>query len=576
MRATTGTIRRLVAAVLTAAIPTVGLALPASAAGPGATIRINDVSVTEGNTGTVNASFTISTSNLKGAASVHWATSAGTATAGTDFLAASGTVNLSKTFRNATVTVKVNGDVIDEPDETFSVQLSAPAGATIADATGVGTILDNDAAPVLSVTDATASEADDTVEVPVTMSGASWQTVTVHYATTSGSAAENEDYTAVSGTLTIPAGTSPAAIAVPLLDDATDETDETFQLSLSVPTNATVAAGTAQVTIADDDATPTISIADVSVDEGSGTATFDVTLSNPSAFGISADYATVDATAIAGEDYTTTTGTVSFVPGDVDATIDVPVTADVSDEPTQTFDVTLANPANVTIADGSAVASILDDDGGPWVSVDDVAVSETDGIATFTLTLDAASEQTVTVDYTTVNGTALSGSDYATVSGTATFDPGVVEIEVVVAIIDDTTYEGPETFGLALTEPINLSINTPLATATLASEEKAPAKLTMGVKKTKSSVVAEGTISYAVIGMKIRVTLLKRSAGHWVKVAAKTVTAKNLGDRNHDGVTDAAYKASFTRGEHGRYRLQALYAGSATVRACSALKRFTL
>jgi Calx-beta domain len=576
MRTTTGTIRRLVAAVLTAAIPTVGLALPASAAPPGATIRINDVSVTEGNTGTVNASFTISTSNLKGSASVHWATAPGTATAGADFVAASGTVNLSKTARNVTVTVKVNGDVIDEPNENFSVQLSAPAGATIADATGVGTIVDNDAAPVLSVTNGSVSEAVGTAEVPVTMSGASAQTVTVLYATTAGSATGNEDYTTVSGTLTIPAGTSPAAIGVPILDDAIDEVNETFQVTLSLPTNATIATATGQVTITDDDATPTISIADVSVDEASGTATFDVTLSNPSAFGVSADYATADATALAGEDYATTSGTVSFAPGDVDATIDVPVTADVTDEPTQTFDVALTNPANATIADGSAVASILDDDGGPWVSVGDVSVSETDGTATFTLTLDAASQQTASVHYTTVNGTAVAGSDYSTVSGTATIDPGDVTFEVVVPILDDTVYEGLENFGLALTDPSNVSIETAQATATIASEEKAPAKLTVGVKKTTSSVVAKGTISYAVVGMQIRVTLLKRSGGHWVKVGAKTVVARKLADRNHDGITDAAYKASFTRGEQGRYRLQVLYAGSATVRACTASKGFKL
>jgi hypothetical protein len=576
MRTTTGTIRRLVAAVLTAAIPTVGLALPASAGGPGTSLKISDVSVTEGNAGTVNAAFTISANNIKGSPTVHWATVAGTASAGADFVMASGTASLSKAVRTATVTVRVNGDAIDEPNETFTVQLSAPTGATIADGTGVGTILDNDAPPALSVTATTVSEAGGTVGVPVTMVGASSQTATVHYATTAGTATEGDDYSPVSGTLTIPAGTSPGTIDVSLVNDGTDEADETFELVLSLPTNATVAAGTAQITISDDDATPTLSVADVSVDEASGTASFGVTLSNPSASGISAEYATADGSAIAGEDYTTASGTVSFAPGEVAATVEVPVADDAIDEPTQNFGLTLTNATNATIGDGSAIASILDDDGGPWVSAGDVTVSETEGSATFTLTLDAASEHTVSVAYATIAGTAVPNDDYTPVSGTATFDPGTTSVEVVVPILDDTIYELPETFGLSLTDPTNVSIDTAVATATITSQDKAPATLTLGVKKTATSVVAKGTISYAVVGMKIRVTLFKRSSGRWVKVAAKTVTVVNLADRNGDGIIDAAYAASFRRGEHGRYRFVAHYAGNATTRACAASIRFKL
>jgi hypothetical protein len=573
MRTTTRTIRRAVAVMLTAAIPTVGLALPASA-GSGATLKISNVSVTEGNNGTTNAAFTISATNLRGPATVHWSTLAGTATAGTDFVAASGTVSLSKAARSVVVTVQVNGDVIDEANETFTVRLSAPSGATISNGTGVGTILDNDAPPALSVTGTAASEAAGTAVVPVTMSGASAQTVMVHYTTTGGSATAGDDYSTVSGTLTIPAGTSPGAIDVPLINDTTDEPDETFQVALSTPTNATVAGVAAQVTIADDDAMPTISVADVSVGEASGTATFEVTLSNPSSWGITADYTTSDGTALANEDYAATTGTVSFAPGDTEATVDVPVTSDAIDEPTQTFDLTLSNATNATIGDGSAVGKIRDDDGGPWVSVADVTVSETSGRATFTLTLDAASQQEVAVDFATLDGTAVADIDYTAISGTASFAPGDATYDVVVPVLDDTTYEGPETFGLALMNPSNVSIDTVQAAATITSEDKAPAALTLGVKKTPTAIKAKGKITYAVAGMKVRVSLLKRTGGHWVKVAAKTVAAKNIRDRNGDGVPEATYAASFARPPHGRYRLEALFAGNATDRACAASKRF--
>jgi Calx-beta domain len=576
MRTTKRTIRRLVAAMLTAAIPTVGLALPASAAGPGATIKISDVSMTEGNSGTANAAFTISATNLKGSATVHWATLAGAAIAGADFVTTSGTVSLSKAVRTVVVTVRVVGDVIDEPNETFTVQLSAPVGATISDDTGLGTIIDDDAPPVLSVAGTSVSETAGTVGVPVAMSGASSQTVTVHYATSGGTATAGVDYTPVSGTLSIPAGALPGAITVPISSDPIDEADETFLVALSLPTNATVSTGSAQVTILDDDAAPTMSVADVIVGEAASSATFDVSLTNPSSSTVTVDYATADSTALAGEDYTATTGTISFAPGDTAATIPVPVTSDAIDEPTQTFDVTLTNPNNATIGDGSATASILDDDGGPWVSVADVAVSESAGTATFTLTLDGPSQQDVTVHFATVDGTAVAGSDYAAVSGTATFAPGETTHEVVVPILNDTVYEGLETFGLTLTNPSNVSINTPQATATITSDDKAPAALTLSVKKTATAVKATGMITYAVAGMKVRVTLLKRTSGHWVKVAAKTVSVKNIGDRNGDGVPEATYAASFTRPAHGRYRMDALFAGNATDRPCAASRLFKL
>jgi hypothetical protein len=576
METTKRTIRRLVAAMLAAAIPTVGLALPASAAGPSATIKISDVSVTEGNTATTNAAFTISAANLKSTASVHWATLASTATAGADFVTASGTVSLSKAVRSVVVTVRVVGDVIDEPNETFTVQLSAPVGATISDDTGLGTIIDDDAPPVLSVAGTSVSETAGTVGVPVAMSGASSQTVTVHYATSGGTATADLDYTPVSGTLTIPAGASPDPITVPITNDPIDEADETFMVALSLPMNATLSTGSAQVTILDDDATPTISVADVVVGEAAGPASFDVSLSNPSSSTVTVDYATANGTALAGDDYTATTGTISFAPGDTAATIDVPVTSDAIDEPTQTFDVTLTNPNNATIGDGSATASILDDDGGPWVSVADVAVSESVGTATFTLTLDGPSQQVITVDFATVDGTAVAGSDYTSVSGTLTFAPGETTHDVVVPILNDTTYEGLETFGLVLTDPSNVSIDTLQATATITSDDKAPATLTLAVKKTATAVKAAGMITYAVTGMKVRVTLLKRTSGRWVKVTAKTVFVKSILDRNGDGVPEGTYVASFPRPAHGRYRMDALFAGNATDRACAASRSFKL
>jgi hypothetical protein len=125
----------------------VSVADPASSS-PTPAISINDVSVTEGNSGTLNAGFTVSLSApAPGAVSVAWATADGTAIAGSDYVAASGTVNFTAGQSSQPVTVQVIGDTVVESNETFSVNLSNPSGATIADGQGIGTILNNDQPP---------------------------------------------------------------------------------------------------------------------------------------------------------------------------------------------------------------------------------------------------------------------------------------------------------------------------------------------------------------------------------------------------------------------------------------------
>jgi hypothetical protein len=111
-------------------------------------VSISNASVTEGNTGTRTAEFDVTLSASSGApASVAWTTSDDTAIAGIDYVGDAGIVSFSPSDVSETVSVTVNGDTVDEPDETFEVHLSAPSGAVITDGTAVGTILDNDKTP---------------------------------------------------------------------------------------------------------------------------------------------------------------------------------------------------------------------------------------------------------------------------------------------------------------------------------------------------------------------------------------------------------------------------------------------
>jgi uncharacterized repeat protein (TIGR03803 family) len=121
------------------------------------TVSINEVSITEGNAGTVIASFTVSLSAASGqTVTVSAATSNGRATAGSDYLAAGpATLTFNPGDTTKTFSVTVSGDTADEPNETFTVTLSGATNATISDGTGLGTILDDDVVPAVSIGTAT-------------------------------------------------------------------------------------------------------------------------------------------------------------------------------------------------------------------------------------------------------------------------------------------------------------------------------------------------------------------------------------------------------------------------------------
>src|SRR5262249_14556356 len=152
--------------------------------------------------------------------------------------------------------------------------------------------------------------------------------VTVSWATADGTATAGSDYTAAGGTLTFGPGETTKTILVGVLGDTTDEPNEAFTVNLSNPANATITDGQGVGTITDDDAPPTLSINDVTVVESAGQAAFTVSLSAASGWTVTVNYATQDFTAVAGSDYTATSGTLTFAPGETTKTVSVPVTDD--------------------------------------------------------------------------------------------------------------------------------------------------------------------------------------------------------------------------------------------------------
>lgn len=198
-------------------------------------ITMSDATVTEGNTGTRAATFTVTLSAASSQTiTVAYATADGTATAGSDYQAKSGTLTIPAGQTSGTITVVVNGDRLAEPNETFVVTLSSPTNATIADGQGTGTILDNE--PCINISDVTKAEGrkghTTLFTFTVTLSVAYDQAVTMSYRTVDGTAMTGEDYVARTGTLTFNPGQTSKSITIDVKGDSKKEANETFTLEL--------------------------------------------------------------------------------------------------------------------------------------------------------------------------------------------------------------------------------------------------------------------------------------------------------------------------------------------------------
>src|SRR5262245_44010751 len=312
-------------------------------------LTVGNVTLAEGNSGTTNATFTVSLSNVIGQpVTVDYSAANGTATAGSDYQAVAGTLTFNPGETTKTVTVPVYGDTLDEPDETFFLNLSNASNATIQDGQAVGTIVNDEVG--LSVNDVSVVEGNSgTVNAifAVLLSQPSAQSVVVQYATADGNTTAGTDYTAASGTLTFAPGETSKTVSVAVKGDTRYERDETFFMNLSSATNAIILDPQAVGTIVNDDPIPLVTVNDPTLTEGnSGTKNlaFSVSLSNTSDYAVTVPYATADGSAIAGQDYTAKSGTLNFTPGLGTLLVTVPLTGDAVPEPDETFYLNLGTP----------------------------------------------------------------------------------------------------------------------------------------------------------------------------------------------------------------------------------------
>ncbi len=458
--------------------------------------------------------YTVTLSQTSSSATTVNLSSSGTATSGTDYTGAPTSIVIPANATSASFAVTPVADTTVEADETVVISVASGSGYALGSPSSATATIVNDDFPTASITVAPSSVAEDgatNLIYTVTLDQPSPTAVSVAFSV-GGTATPGTDYAAVSSPLVIGAGQTTGTITVNPTADATVEPDETVVISLAGGTGYNVGSpNSATGTILNDDL-PSLSINDVSVNEGNaGTtnATFTVSLSQAAgAGGVSFDIATANGTATAGVDYVASSLTGQTIPaGSSSATFTVLVNGDTLNETNETFFVNVSNVTGATVADSQGLGTIVNDDPLPSLSINDVSVNEGNSgttTATFTVSLSAASGQTVSVSYATANGTATAGSDYVASSGTLTFSPGVTARSVAVTVNGDTAVESDETFSVGLSSPTNASIARGTGTGTIVNDDVVvtvgPASLpaaTAGTAYSQTLSASGGTPSYS-------------------------------------------------------------------------------
>ncbi len=480
-----------------------------------ANLVVRDVVVDE-KAGT--ASFDVTLSKATSAAfSIGYTTGSGTATAGVDFVAASGSIGFAAGQTSQRVTVGILDDSVAESIETFQLGLDALSGdgagqVVVGDGIGTAMIGRNDQAgvstPTLSSRHIVVNEAEGYAEFVVQLDGPGAYPVSVRYAFYGSTAVESRswDFETVDGTLHFAPGVTTQTVRVDLSAEQTVENLESFYLKLHSPTNAAIANDIAWATIVDDERIVTdtnsnglidnaekasLSVRDVVVDEKAGTATFDLILSKATTAAFTVAYGTTAGTA-GSADFVAASGGIGFAAGQTSQRVTVGILDDALAENAETFHLTLgkltgdgAGQVVVTDAIGAGTIGVSDSSAvaSPSLSVADVVALESEGYLEFVVQLSAPATNPVTVSYSFSGGTATESTsrDFAGADGMLRFAPGVTTQTVRVALVDDTSAENTETFTVSLSGATNASIAAPTARGSIVDDDGAYTHFSYGL-----------------------------------------------------------------------------------------------
>ena len=378
------------------------------------------------------------------------------------------------TAQTVTVTAAEDEDQLEDAPVTLTHMVRGGGYAGLAAPAVVVTVLENDF-PALSINDAEVSEGDGEILFAVTMDdGPSSRTVRVEWVTADGTAKVGEDYTGQIGELVFAPGEIRQEAKVPVLDDGVIEPDETFTVVLSNPWGATLVRDEATGVIKDDDL-PVVSISTGSDSAAEGEdVRFDlvrsVNLKGPLRV-------TVRVSATGTFLSATPPNTVTFGPGESTAILRMGTIDDDRDEADGTVEALLIESDDYAIEDrGRAVVTVTDNDRMPAIGIGGARALESTEEIVFPVTLGAASDRVVTVEWSTSDGTARKEEDYRGGQGVVTFPPGGTAQTIRVLLLDDMRVEEDETFTLTLGRAVNGTSDGGAATGVIEDDERTVSK----------------------------------------------------------------------------------------------------
>ncbi len=423
------------------------------------------------------------TGGSDGAVSVEYFTLDDTAIDDSDYSAKSGVLSWAAgDTADKSFFVTIIDSIEIEGEEKVTLTLHNQTGSATLGLYNVANInIVDDDGPVIpdslqfSMSTYTVSEDNPQATITVTRTGSTALPVSVHYATSNGTAVSGVDYVDSSGTLNWGAYDSANKIfTVAITDDANDEHNETVTLTLSTPTGGAITGATnpATLTILDNDTlvqngTIQFDVPLYSVWENDGS--FDVTVFrvNGSDGAVSANFATSDNTAVVGGDYDEISGTLEWTDGDSSyKTFTIQIIDDTEWEGDELVNLTLSTPAGGAVlgAQSTAQLKIMENDpstqaGTLQFSASQYIINETAAEITVTVIRNEGSSGFIQVDFATSNGTAVIGGDYDEMSGSLEWEDGdAADKTFVIYILDDSEEEGDETVYLTLSNPIGGAI----------------------------------------------------------------------------------------------------------------------
>lgn len=421
------------------------------------------LAITATRLGDPNASITVS-----------YATSNGSAAAGSDYLASTGSVVFGPSETQKLISITILNDDLIENGENFFVSLTNATNASISGAPATVTIADDDS-PTASIGFSASSynvdEGAGSVTLTVTRSGGRSFAATVNYATADGSAKAGVNYATSNGRVNFLPGETTKTIQVPIIDEGTSDPTLQFTVTLTDPNNTGFVGGqsTAAVNILDNDGNIfRFETANYTVNEGAGVVTLRVVAirAGDTTQQITVDYVTTDGTAAEGSKYSRTAGRLTFEANVTAQMITVPIIDEGFIEGTTNFNVVLSNPRPPTAQGGNsasklgtpstATVSIVDNDARTFQFSSSIyTVENSNGTANVFVTFSRVGDfsSTYTVDYATTDDTAVAGRDYTSTSGTLTFGPGETSQSISIPLTPQPVGQPTRQFRVSLLHP---------------------------------------------------------------------------------------------------------------------------